>query len=277
MYRLFVSFFLGLFICPLNAEAHKIQIMITVPRTVSTAFERAMMARGDHKVFHEPWNSEYIYRNKLGIAPSSEIIEAGGYEGIKKLLYSYADQKPVYVKDMIWGISEEIIGDDALLSDPNVILTILLRDPLLSIESFFSKISVHGSLEDAVNVTRWVFQYDSLVRLAEKYRNLRGEWPIFVEAEELCANPAIVMEAFCKRAGIEYMPETLSWEKKLPEEWEHLKRWHQEAADSEGFFIPKRQAKVPFSAVPEQFVPQLESIYEAQKPFYDRLLQMKSE
>ena len=61
----------------LEAQAHKIEIMMTVPRTVSTAFERSMMARGDHKVFHEPWNSEYVYRKQLGTTPALEIAEAG--------------------------------------------------------------------------------------------------------------------------------------------------------------------------------------------------------
>jgi hypothetical protein len=37
----------------LNAGHHKIQMMLTVPRTVSTAFEKSMMARGDHKVFSQ--------------------------------------------------------------------------------------------------------------------------------------------------------------------------------------------------------------------------------
>lgn len=89
MYKWITTLFISLMAPQLAAEGHKIQITMTVPRTVSTAFERSIMARGDHKVFHEPWNSEYIYRNQLGDAPSAEIIEAGSYEGIKALLYHY--------------------------------------------------------------------------------------------------------------------------------------------------------------------------------------------
>jgi hypothetical protein len=251
--------------------------MMTVPRTVSTAFERSMMARGDHKVFHEPWNSEYIYRNHLGSAPSEELIQAGGYEGVKELFYKYAEQKHVYVKDMIWVIQEELLNDEALLSDPNVVLTILIRNPSLSIESFFLKISKGADLDQATEITRWVFRYDALVRLAEKYHKIRGEWPLIVEAEELCTIPASVMQNYCQKAAIPFLPEALVWEKTMPEEWEHTKRLHEDAAESKGFFIPSREAKIRFSAIPSQCVSALEAIYQEQKPYYEQLKQLKAQ
>lgn len=275
MHKWFTIFFISLIFTQLYTEEHKIQIMMTVPRTISTAFERAMIERGDHKVFHEPWNSEYIFRNKLGGAPPTEIIQAGGYNGIKELFYKYALQRPVYVKDMVWAIKEEILNDEALLSDSKVILSILMRDPALSIESFFLKIKENVSEDKALEITRWVFCYDALVLLAEKYHQIRGEWPIFVEAEELCENPAAVIQNYCQRAGIAYMPEALTWEKEMPEDWEHFKKWHQDAADSGGFNISKKKAYKPFSAVDEKYVPLLEMIYQTQKPHYEKLKQIK--
>lgn len=176
---------------------------------------------------------------------------------------------------MIWAINTEILNDPTLLLDPNVILSILVRDPPLSIESFFLKISEKIPLDAAIKITRLVFRYDSLALLAEKYRKIRGEWPILIEAEELCASPETIMKDFCLRAGILYMPECLAWGEKMPEEWQHLERWHVETATSEGFFIPKREAKVRFSAIPEEYVPLLETIYQEQKPYYEQLLKMK--
>jgi Sulfotransferase domain len=266
----------SLFIGQVKAEAHKIQIVMTVPRTVSTAFERSMMARGDHKIFHEPWNSEYLYRiGKLKKAPPAEIVEAGGYDGIKEMLYRYAEQTPVCVKDMIWAVSDQMIDDEALLSDSNVVITLLIRDPALSIESFFLKMSETVPLDIALEETRHIFRYDSLVLLVEKYREIRGKWPILIEAEELCARPQAIMECFCKQAGIDYMPGTLAWEKGMQAEWKHLERWHTDAAESESFFTPKREAKNRFSAVPELYIPLLEILYQEQKPYYDKLKKMK--
>lgn len=272
MQKLFII--ISLIISQLYAEEHIIQIMMTVPRTISTAFERVMIERGDHKVFHEPWNSEYISRNQLGGAPPKEIIEAGGYKGIKELFYKYALQTPVYVKDMIWAIQEEILNDEELLSDPKVVLSILMRDPALSIESFFLKISENVPIDKALEITRWVFRYDALVLLAEKYHKIRGEWPILIKAEQLCENPVLVIENYCQKVGISYIPEALVWDKKMPEDWEHFKRWHMDAAQSGGF-ISKTKAYKPFSAVPEKYVPFLEAIYQDQKPYYEKLEQIK--
>lgn len=272
MWKWFAAAILCLGSDQLLAKSHTIQLMLTVPRTVSTAFERSIMARGDHKVFHEPWNMEYIYRlGKLHQAIPSEIAEACGYAGIKRLLYRYAEHSPVYVKDMIWAIKDELLSDSDFLSDPQVILTLLIRDPTLSIESFFLKISEKASLEVALELTRDVFRYDSLVLLAEKYHAVSGKWPVILEAEELCARPVKVMQFFCQEAGISYLPEALAWPKGMPVEWEPLARWHEDAAESETFFLPQREAKRRFSAIPEAYIPVVEAIYQEQKPHYDKL------
>lgn len=261
----------------LHAGENKIQIMMTVPRTVSTAFEKSMMARGDHKVFHEPWSSMYIYNlgyNNQG--PPQEVMEARTYEGIKELVYQYAEKKPVFIKDMIWAIERDILEDESLLADPNVIFTILIRDPLLSIESFFLKISERLPVDHAVSITRRVFRYDALVALAHTYHAQKGVWPIVIEAEDVCAKPEATMQMFCKQAGIAYKEEALEWQTGLPEEWMHTAKWHLDAAASKGFFIPTRKVGVHFSQVPEEVRMSLETLYQEQKPFYEELKALKS-
>lgn len=281
MLKLTLCLFLSLLTFQLRSENHKIQIMLTNPRTVSTAFEKSMMARGDHKVFHEPWVSSYMYHSGnpdvFSQLPPQELIEAKNYEEVKALIYRYAAQKPVFLKDMIWCMGKEILQDDALLSDPNVVLIFLIRDPALSIESFFMKGMEKMPVDRILEFTPAVFRYQDLVPIAEKYRAIRGIWPVIVEAEDLCTNPHSTMKAFCTQAGINYLPAALSWEEGMPEEWKHLATWHLDAADSKGFFIPKRdEIKTRFSLVPQQYAPYLESIYQNQKPHYEALKKMKS-
>ncbi len=264
----------------LGAENHKIQIMLTNPRTVSTAFEKSMMARGDHKVFHEPWVSSYMYHagdiDVFSQLPPQELIEAKNYEEVKALIYRYAKQKPVFLKDMIWCMGEKILSDDELLANPHVILTFLIREPALSIESFFLKGLQRMPLDKILEFTRDVFRHEDLVRIAKKYREIRGEWPVIVEAEDICSRPHSAMKAFCQQVGIAYIPQALSWEEGMPEEWKHLASWHLDAADSKGFFVPKRdELKSRFSMVPKEYVSILEEIYQEQKPFYDALQSMK--
>lgn len=255
-----------------QAWGHPIRVMMTVPRTMSTAIERSIMERGDHKVFHEPWNTEYVHRmGYLDHTPDQEIVECGSYEGIKRMFYRYAEQKPVFVKDMIWGIQEEIAEDRDFLSDPRLIMTLLIRDPVLSIESFFHKIAEKVPFEKALELTREVMRYDALLKLAKKYHEYRGHWPLVIEAEELCARPIEIMQDFCERVGMPFMPEALTWEKGMPPEWKPHERWHLVAAESEGFVLSKGEAKRPFSSVPEKAVPILEAIYQEQKTFYEEL------
>ena len=40
---------------------HRIIVLWTVPRSVSTSFERMMSARGDHAVFDEPFSRSYYF------------------------------------------------------------------------------------------------------------------------------------------------------------------------------------------------------------------------
>lgn len=270
--------FLALITVALHADHHKIEIMLTVPRTVSTAFERSIMARGDHKVFHEPWGGCYLYyRGMNNFPPLPELLEAKNYDGIKSLFYSYAKEKPVFAKDMVWLMCDELIKDQAFLSDPDVTLTLLIRNPAQSIESFYLKINEneHVNTELAIQYTYMVMRYDELLRLAEKYHEVRGEWPLIIEAEELCVRPKETMISYCQYAGIDFKEEALSWEQKMPEEWVQVARWATDAAKSEGFFVPKRGSeKARFSSLPEECKPALEQLYQIQFPVYEKLKEL---
>src|SRR5579862_6581209 len=172
------ALFLGMMIINglLSAGHHKIQMMLTVPRTVSTAFERSMMARGDHKIFHEPYDTSYFYHKGhheiLRQQPPEELMDAKNYSEVKALIYRHAEKSPVYFKDMIWCIENEVLSDDALFADPDVIMTILIRNPGRAIESFYEEL-IRVGIQDEPDV----FRYDALVKFAEKYRQVRGKWP----------------------------------------------------------------------------------------------------
>ncbi len=259
----------------LSAGHHKIQMMLTVPRTVSTAFERSMMARGDHKVFHEPYDTSYFchkgHHEILKQQPPQELIDAKNYSEVKALIYRYAEKSPVYFKDMIWCIENEVLSDDALFADPDVIMTILIRDPARAIESWYEELTTAG-IQDEPDV----FRYDALVKFAEKYHQVRGEWPIIIESEDLCSDPEGTMQAFCKQAGIRYMPEALSWKEGMPEEWKPLSNWHTAAASSSNFHVLKRDGEQPsFSKIPASYVPKLKAICQKQMPFYEALRKLK--
>jgi hypothetical protein len=258
-------------------EAHyPIHILLTNPRSVSTAFEKSILSRGDYKVLHEPWESAFMVRESIlhvfDQLPSEEIVEAKSYEDVKALIYRYAEQSPVFIKDMIWAMPEEFLQDEELLADPNVHITFLVRDPAKSIESYVVKGMQQAPAEETLKLAKLVYRYDALVKIAEKHHKIRGTWPLIIESEYLCLHPKETMETYCQYVGEIFVPEMLAWKAEMHDEWKHYAHWHTDAAKSTGFFVPKRDvSNVRFSGVDEQYREAMEQIYQEQKPFYDVL------
>lgn len=264
----------------LQATEQKILLLLTNPRTVSTAFELSIKARGDFTMLHEPWNCSYLYhhggRDVFSHMPSQEVIEANGYEEVKALVLRHAEEGPLFVKDMIWSMGDEIANDDQLLSDPRLVLAFLIREPALSIESYFVKGRESMPVERVLQLCTSVIRYDGLYKIAEKYHKLCGKWPIIVESEEVCRDPKQAFTAFCQQAGIAYLDKALCWQTGLPTEWNQFEAWHKDAAVSTGFFVPKRhELEKRFSLIPEEYVPLLEEAYQKQLPYYLALKSLK--
>ncbi len=277
-----IIFFSLLFLNALIAEeAHyPIHILLTNPRSISTAFEKSMLSRGDYKVLHEPWESAYMVRESIlhvfDQLPSEEIVEAKSYEDVKALIYRYAQQSPVFIKDMIWAMPEELLQDDELLADPKVHIAFLVRDPAKSIESYVIKGLEQATAEETLKLAKLVFRYDVLVKIANKHKNIKGEWPLIIESENLCQRPKETMEAYCQYVGEKFIPEMLAWKAEMHDEWKHYAHWHVDAAKSTGFYVPKREvSKIRFSGVDAQYREDMEQIYQEQKPFYDELNALK--
>lgn len=270
---------LSLFSPLTGRESLKIIIMLTNPRSISSAFEKTMISRGDHTVIDEPWVASHMLYNgdeKLfQQLPPEDIVNAKNYQEVKRLIYRYAEKKPVFVKDMIWPIANEILSDDTFLSDPQVTLAILIRNPAQSLESCYEKGSELISAKETLEFLGEIYRYDALYNLAEKYHRLRGQWPIIVEAEEVCKKPEAALKTFCQKANISYMPEMLTWQEGMPEQWKHLANWHLDAAKSSHFFVPSRaEEQTRFSKVPESHRPIMEEVYQHQNTFYEALVRL---
>ncbi len=277
-----ILFFTSLFFHALIAEQthYPIHILLTNPRSISTAFEKSMLSRGDYKVLHEPWESAYMVREGIlhvfDQLPSEEIMEAQSYEDVKALIYRYAQKSPVFIKDMIWAMPEELLQDDQLLKDPNIHIAFLIRDPAKSIESYVIKGLEQSTAEETLKLAKGVFRYDVLKLIADKHKKIKGKWPLIIESENLCQHPQETMEAYCLYVGEKFVPEMLAWKAEMHEEWKHYAHWHMDAAKSTGFYVPKRSvSNVRFSGVDGQYRETMELIYQEQKPFYDALKQLQ--
>jgi hypothetical protein len=105
--------------------SHRITFLWTVPRSVSTSFERMMMERGDHVVFDEPFSRSYYFGPDRRSARYTESLPDSSAEQILSQIEDAARERPVFVKDMAYQAAT-LLGTDLLKRFDNCFL---VRDP----------------------------------------------------------------------------------------------------------------------------------------------------
>ena len=77
-----------------------------VPRSVSTAFERMMAARGDFQVFNEPFSRAYYFGpDRVSTRyPAEEPCDDHDPEKVRDRILAAAEEGPVFFKDMAYHI-----------------------------------------------------------------------------------------------------------------------------------------------------------------------------
>jgi hypothetical protein len=90
----------------------------THPRSVSTAFERIMMERGDFKVLHEPFSYLYYVRG-TDATIDQQHVDPGhptDYRGIRDSVIAAARGEPVFFKDMCSHCADSLFADETFLT-----------------------------------------------------------------------------------------------------------------------------------------------------------------
>ena len=111
--------------------SHRITVLWSVPRSVSTSFERMMSARGDHAVFDEPFSRSYYYGPDRRSARFTETLPHSSAEQVLEEIEAAAQERPVFVKDMAYQAAT-LLGPDLLTRFHNCFL---VRDPAATLRS----------------------------------------------------------------------------------------------------------------------------------------------
>jgi hypothetical protein len=85
--------------------AHPIVILISPPRSLSTAFLRMISARGDFTCLHEYFSCCYAQKNEATIVGTWLRQDAPlpkTFAEIKNVIFETAKKSPVFVKEMSW-------------------------------------------------------------------------------------------------------------------------------------------------------------------------------
>ena len=231
----------------------------SIPRSVSTGFERMMMERGDFSVIHEPF-SYYFYQKAQGAAAVGMNVDPDHpqeYDEIVAMIKRAAQASPVFFKDMSYHAFDG--ADEAFMS--LFVNTFIIRDPAITLVSG-QKMNPEFTLTEA--------GYDTQFKMFEMVKKLTGKVPAIVDAEDLIESPATVVKQYCEIVGIEYLPESLTWEPEFKPEWKSWESWHLDAAKSTGF--NKDMEDFDFTV---NDVPRLKEMYEQCMPYYEALYEAR--
>lgn len=229
---------------------------------MSTATERIMRERGDLRCFHEPFMYLYYVGDNVKEMPHFEADpdHPVSYEGIRDMLLAAGEAGPVFFKDMSYYITQRMMADEAFAR--RLTNTFLIRDPAKSIVSFYRK-DQGVRLEEIGLEAQW--------RHFEWLATLLGAQPPVIDATDIQADPAGMIRAWCSAVGIEFLPQSLEWDKPPPPEWRKVSGWHGEAMASDGIASGRPSSADEESAVTLDSTPQLRRYYEHHLPFYEKL------
>jgi hypothetical protein len=219
------------------------------PRSLSTAFLRMMIERGDHEVIHEPFSS-IVVQGHVAIGDET----ATTHEQLLDLLVERSRDRRVFVKETT---EYDYLGTGGARIPHTGRHTFIVRDPRPTIASHYAR-------NPDLTCAEVGYQHQAeLARLA--YRD-PARRPVVVEAEALVAAPAATVADYCARVGIEYLPSALSWAPQDHEAWSRTREWHRDAAASSGFGGPRHE--YPHTV---DNTPLLAEFYRHHLPYYELL------
>jgi hypothetical protein len=204
---------------------HPVRVLWTVPRTASTAFERMVIERGDHRVFDEPFSRHYYFGPAKVSGRYDEVLPCSSPGEILAAIEAAATEQPVFVKDMAYH-AVDVLDPSVLSRFSNAFLVRHPAAALASLErvwpDFTDEEAGYGALERVVQ----------LVEAA-------GQEVVVIDSDDLLTEPAAVVARWCDRMGIEFRPDALSWQSGMQPEWELWREWHEGTAASTGFGPPR--------------------------------------
>lgn len=187
------------------------------PRSVSTAFTRMMMERGDLVVLHEP---------------ISNLLSTGEFEldgtvhrtpsGLLTAIIELGRCKSVFFKDTTEYDYLPYLDPDVVAQ---IIHTFLVRTPAPAIAS-------HIVVNPDMTLPEVGLEHAH--QIFDRVRTATGRTPVVVDAEDLLRRPEETVRAYCAAVGLPYLPEALTWSPGGRDEWSRTDHWHRAVNASQG-------------------------------------------
>jgi Sulfotransferase domain len=193
------------------------------PRSMSTAFERVMRARGDMQCLHEPFMYDYYINRSPRKMPHFDVQadHPRSYEAIRDMILVKAEHAPVFFKDMSYYVVPQIHEDPEFLD--RITHSFLVRDLKASIISY-AKLDPDVTIEEIGIEAQWR-QFNFLTQR-------RGRPPTVIQSEKVQADPGTQLRKYWEAVGLSDKPEALDWNQPAPSDWQQVSGWHQDVMSS---------------------------------------------
>jgi hypothetical protein len=163
-----------------------------VPRSRSTAFERAMYERGDFLVVHEPFSRVCDF----GAAQVADRT-CRSQEEVMAALVELAAEQPVFFKDTTDFHFDRLGAEPALQSDAT--------SKAMGFQNLWDIVSTVTSAGLPIHI---------------------------VDGDRVIADPEGEMRGYCEAMGIAFVADSLTFRKQPPASWGATGRWHEVASES---------------------------------------------
>lgn len=250
-------------------------ILWSVPRSLSTAFERSVMELKNVKTIHEAHNNAYFFgperMTESQINHPDDIQPNATFEEAKQqLLLEYDGYDAVFAKNQAYFIEgryeEYIEGSFSRFKH-----TFLMRHPLKAVPSRYN---ICKQCNLRFNASECGFR-----QLYELYNIVKrvDPNPLLLDADDLLSNPREMMERYCFVTGLPFQEHMLSWKPGVVHEgwtsFRHSDVWFKDVANSAGFIKPKLTGAVV--ADYSNLEAEAREVVEYSLPYYDALYPLR--
>ncbi|XP_070576163.1 uncharacterized protein [Ptychodera flava] len=211
-------------------------ILWTVQKGMSTVFERSIRALGDIKVYHGSYaRAAYFGEERCFPHFMDRQVQPGlKFSDIKEILQGPAvGYRGVFMKDHAYRIGAT--GRYDALPE-GFAHSFLIRQPIKSIISFYKTYIDAYGWDSPLLVSEISFR--GMWDLYKYIRDVKGQTPLIIDADDLIADPAGIMKKYCEAVGFEFRESMLHWEPGPVDGWLWEDIWYRRVSTSKGFLKP---------------------------------------
>ena len=194
--------------------------MWAAPRSRSTAFFRYMLEHGGLVALHEPFDNIADHGSTMvnghPVSDPAELITT---------MRGLAGTATVFFKETTDRRHHAALADPLFLTEATH--TFLIRAPAEIAASCYALQGERLSLSE-IGLEHAYDLYQAILAAG-------GTAPVVVDSDDLIADPAATVAAYCAAVGIPFSKPALCWAPGDREEWRQSARWHARVSESTGF------------------------------------------